>query len=167
MSGETIALTDVMATCAEVIGSEIPPEMAEDSVSILPVLQREPLDAPLHEIVIHHSGSGYFAVRKGPWKLLLSRSSGGWSPPSEQAAAKQGWPLVQLYNLLNDPMETTNLEAAHPEVVKELVGDLAVAFRRGRTTDGPVQTNEGWPGRFGAAYLERFPELATPTEGSP
>ena len=70
-STQTIALTDIMATCAGILGTELPANASEDSVSLLPVLLGEKLEKPLHDIVIHHSGSGHFAIRKDHWKLLL------------------------------------------------------------------------------------------------
>jgi len=66
--------------------------------------------------------------------------------------------LVQLYNLKNDPGETTNLEESHPKVIDELVNDLAKALRDGRTTPGTKQTNEGWPYRD-KATKSKFPQL--------
>ena len=66
--------------------------------------------------------------------------------------------LVQLYNLKDDPSESKNLEDAHPEIVSELVNDLAKAIRDGRTTPGAEQENEGWPYRDGPTKA-RFPQL--------
>jgi len=66
---------------------------------------------------------------------------------------------VQLYNLADDPAETKNLEDRHPEKIKELVADLAEAFRNGRTTQGPVQSNEGWP-FLDKKMMQHFPKLA-------
>ena len=69
--------------------------------------------------------------------------------------------VVQLYNMNDDPGETKNLELEHPAVVKELVDDLAKAFRDGRTTPGEKQSNEGWPYRDGATQA-KFPQLKDP-----
>ncbi len=102
-STQTIALTDIMATCAGILGTELPANASEDSVSLLPVLLGEKLEKPLHDIVIHHSGSGHFAIRKDHWKLLLCRGSGGWSPPREAEAAMKKLPMLQLYDLAADP----------------------------------------------------------------
>jgi len=161
-SDETITLTDIMATCADLLGTDLPVNAAEDSVSLLPVLRGEKREKPLHEIVIHHSGSGHFAIRKSQWKLLLCRGSGGWSPPREAEAAKKKLPMLQLYDLASDPKETENLQAKHPGKVAELAGDLAKAFRDGRTTPGPRQSNEGWPNTIPKPIVEKFPELADP-----
>ena len=47
----------------------------------------------------------------------------------------------------------------HPEKIKELVTDLAEAFRNGRTTQGPIQSNEGWP-FLDKKMMQHFPKLA-------
>jgi arylsulfatase A-like enzyme len=158
-SDETITIADIMATCAEILGTALPETAAEDSVSMIPVL-RGAADAPLHEFIISHSGSGHFALRMGPWKLLLCRGSGGWSEPSEKVALKQELPALQLFNLDDDPKETKNLQATHPEKVKTLVDALARAIRDGRTTPGPRQANQGWANTISRSLLARFPQLA-------
>jgi arylsulfatase A len=140
-SEETITLADIMATCAEVIEHELPADAAEDSVSLLPVLRGKQTSGPLHELVVHHSVSGHFAIRKGKWKLLLCRGSGGWSPPRESVAAKQGLPSVQLFDLHDDPKETANLQAEYPDVVQQLTAELRQVIEQGRSTPGPKQPN--------------------------
>ena len=147
---QTVTLADIMATCADVVGRRLPADAAEDSVSLLPALRGEGADQPLHEITVHHSVSGHFAVRKGKWKLLLCRGSGGWSSPREAVALRQRSPSVQLFNLREDPRETTNLQADHPEVVDQLTADLRQIVEQGRSTPGPQQANHAgarwWPG---------------------
>jgi arylsulfatase A-like enzyme len=161
-SDETISLADIMATCADVVGAKLPNSAAEDSVSLMPVLRGDKTGGPLHDIVIHHSISGHFAVRKGQWKLMLCRGSGGWSLPREADALKKKLPMLQLFDLKNDPKETQNLHEEYPEKVKELVDALAVAFRNGRTTRGPKQSMEGWPNTIAKPILQRFPKLIAP-----
>jgi arylsulfatase A len=150
VSEQTIALTDIMATCAEIAGYELTASEAEDSVSLLPVLQGKPIAGAIHDVVIHHSISGHFAVRQGNWKLLLCRGSGGWSPPREPQAAKQKLPKVQLYNLAEDPQETINLQAQYPNRVVEMTANLRRIVEAGRSTPGPKQPNHAnaiwWPG---------------------
>ena len=76
--------TDLLATCAEMLGATLPANAGEDSESILPALKGEPVKFTRKGIV-HHSVHGYFSYRMGKWKLLLSKGSGGWSSPSEKA----------------------------------------------------------------------------------
>lgn len=146
---EVISLVDLMATVADVVGCELPANAAEDSHSLLPYFRGQPPAQPLHEAVICHSISGHFVLRRGKWKLLFCRGSGGWSPPREKEAAKLGLPSPQLYDLTVDPKERTNVYAEHPEVVKELTAILRRFVEHGRSTPGPAQANTGgvsWPG---------------------
>lgn len=148
-SHQVITLADILATCADIVGFELPPDVGEDSASLLPVLRGTATDQPVHQWVIHHSGSGHFAIRKGTWKLLLCRGSGGWSPPREPDAVAQGLPAVQLYDLAQDPKETRNLQAEHPDIVAQLTQALRQSIEQGRTTPGPTQANHAgavwWP----------------------
>jgi len=140
-SQQTVTLADIMATCAAAIDCDLPDDAAEDSVSLLPVLLGESTDSPLHDVVVHHSVSGHFAIRKGPWKLLFCRGSGGWSPPREAAAQQQDMPPVQLYHLHDDPLETMNRYQEHPDVVSELTADLRRIIEHGRSTPGTPRHN--------------------------
>lgn len=144
-SDQTICLTDFMATVADVIGYELPPNAAEDSLSLMPILKGDDSEKALHEAVINHSISGHFAVRKGKWKLAFSQGSGGWSEPKESAAKKQSLPKLQLFDLKADPKEQNNLHETHPEIVKDLSAILKRLVQEGRSTPGPAQSNEGGP----------------------
>jgi len=161
-SNETIVLTDIMATCASILDTPLPANAGEDSVNLMPVLRGAKLKKPLHDITINHSIKGTFAIRKGQWKLILGPGSGGWSPGPKAKPGKK-LPIVQLFDLANDPKEQKNLQAQYPDKVKELAGDLAKAFRNGRTTPGPRQQNEGWPGTTIPVHIrQQFPQLAAP-----
>lgn len=142
-SDQTITNADIMATCADILDYKLPTDAGEDSVSLLPTLLGSGSNAPLHDVVIHHSVSGHFAVRKGNWKLLLCRGSGGWSPPTEKQAAKQDLPPVQLFDLSKDPLESTNLQSEYPHIVEQLTHALRRTVERGRSTPGPAQHNYG------------------------
>jgi hypothetical protein len=91
--------------------------------------------------VIHHSHTGHFAYRYGKWKLLLARSSGGWSSPTEKEAKSE--PLeAQLYDMENDVGETNNLYAKNPETAERLLVLLAADVNAGRSTKGPKSMND-------------------------
>jgi len=154
-SAEPIYQGDLLATCAGIVKAVLPDPAGEDSVSLLPVLRGEKLDAPLHEALVHHSINGSFAVRQGPWKLCLCPDSGGWSEP-RPGRAPAGSPPFQLFNLMDDPAETTNLYAVHPEIVQRLGTLLAHLVVNGRSTPGAPQRNSGratWPE---LAWMSRF-----------
>ncbi len=122
-SDETICLTDFMATFAELTSVPLPDNAAEDSYNILPVLTNQDYDAPIREATIHHSLSGMFCVRQGPWKLILGRGSGGFTNP-RHLDPKEGEPEGQLYNLEEDISESNNLYQEHPEIVERLTNLL-------------------------------------------
>ncbi|MDA0725758.1 MAG: hypothetical protein O3B25_16020, partial [Verrucomicrobia bacterium] len=137
----------------------VKPEAAEDSFSFLSALRGE--TTATRPSLIHHSIAGSFAIRRGKWKLNLCPGSGGWSNPRPTVALKnKKLPPVQLYDLETDPSEKTNLQDKHHEIVTELVNALTQAIAQGRTTEGPRQTNEGWPNTFPKPVLAMFPQLA-------
>jgi arylsulfatase A-like enzyme len=121
---QTICLTDLMATCAEIVEATLPADVGEDSVSFLPALLGTD-SAPLRQTVVHHSINGSFAIRQGHWKLELCAGSGGWSDPKPGSKEEKGLPETQLYDLAADLGETTNLASARPEIVAELTAALA------------------------------------------
>jgi len=140
-SQQVICHTDFMATCAALLEIPLADSVAEDSVSILPALLGTDT-APLREAVVHHSINGRFAIRQGPWKLCLCASSGGWGKPSDAEATEQGLPGRQLYDLRQDPAETTNLITAQPVIASKLLALLERYVADGRSTPGAVQAND-------------------------
>jgi len=141
-SSQLICLGDLLATCADLLGTRLPATAGEDSVSILPALLGK-ADKPLREALVHHSIEGRFAIRQGNWKLELCPGSGGWSQPGDTAARKQGLPPVQLYDLAADIGETHNVQAEHPETVERLARLLEKYVADGRSTPGAPQKNDG------------------------
>lgn len=132
-------LSDLMATCADILGAPLPGHAGEDSVSLLPLF-RDPA-ATVREHVVHHSIDGKFAIRDREWKLVLCPGSGGWTY-NDAKAVRDGLPLVQLYNLRDDPGEQDNLQARHPERVRAMVARLRELVDAGRSTPGPRQAND-------------------------
>jgi arylsulfatase A-like enzyme len=105
-TGYITALTDLYATFAAVTGARMGPMDAMDSESILPTLLGESQER--RDPVIHHSSRGMFAIREGNWKLIEGLGSGGFTQPVT-VEQEEGGPAGQLYNLAEDPSETTNL----------------------------------------------------------
>ncbi|MHC4122669.1 MAG: sulfatase family protein [Planctomycetota bacterium] len=112
-SKQTICLTDFMATCTAILGEKLPNNVAEDSYNILPALQGKKLKKQIRPDVIHHSGNGMFAIRKGKWKFVDGVGAGGWSGGGD------GLP-GQLYDMAKDPAETKNLYHERGDIVKQL-----------------------------------------------
>jgi arylsulfatase A len=138
-SDALVCLSDLMATCADMLGQDLPDHAGEDSISMLPLFRGSGPSG--RTTVVHHSIEGKFAIRYGHWKLVLCPGSGGWSY-NDAAAAKAGLPLVQLYDMQADPGERHNLQGEHPDRVKELVALLKKQVADGRSTPGPRQSND-------------------------
>ncbi|NRB74465.1 MAG: arylsulfatase [Verrucomicrobiales bacterium] len=138
-SDQLICLTDLIATTADLLDVELPAS-GEDSVSFLPALSGEEIVSTRNG-VIHHSISGHFAYRQGPWKLILARGSGGWTAPGENQVPADA-PIAQLYHMDDDPGEQNNLYAENPEVAAKLLALLEKDVFKGRSTDGAESKND-------------------------
>lgn len=120
-----IELTDLLATCANMMDVSLPSNVGEDSRNILPLLLGQTPASPVRDFAVHHSLWGVFAIRQGPWKMIPHRGSGGFTFPRAIDPAKAGGPKGQLYNLADDPSETRNLWNEQTEVVNRLARLLA------------------------------------------
>jgi arylsulfatase A len=122
VSEETLCLTDLLATVAELLGATLPADAGEDSFSLLPVLLNAPPTGPVRTqtFILGDAKNLTMAVRAGSWKLIESRDSGNRK-------------VHELYDLSADPGETTDLAKSRPEVVQELAAALEDAQVAGRT----------------------------------
>lgn len=111
-----ICLTDLMATFAEITRAKLPENASEDGESFLRALRGRSRTA--RESLVMHSINGTFAIRRGPWKLIEGRNSGGWTKGETAEPA-------QLYNLAGDPAEQHNQFNQRSEIVQELRERLA------------------------------------------
>ncbi len=112
---QTIAFSDVFATFAELVDTQIPAGNGEDSVSFLPYLL-DSTKAPTPRAPIVHSDK---VLRDGDWKLILPRRQRelGGGKGSKQVP-------TELYNLRDDLAETTNLfsqESDRAEKMEEML----------------------------------------------
>ena len=137
--GDLVCLSDLMATCADILAEDLPDNAGEDSVSMMPLFSGTGPSG--RTSAVHHSISGKFAIRDCRWKLVLCPGSGGWTH-NDADAAKAGLLLVQLYEMQADPGEMRNLHAECPDKVKELLGLLKKQVADGRSTPDPRQGND-------------------------
>ncbi len=114
-----VGLNDLPATLAAMAGASLPEGAAEDSRSLLPLLEGTAVSTPVRADLIHHSATGVFSIRRGTWKLIhQTEGSGGWPPPAggPPIAGSPG----QLYDLARDPGEQENLFHKEKGMVREL-----------------------------------------------
>ena len=125
VSDELICQTTFMATCAELLGVQLPENAGEDSYSMLSLLRGERPGQPTHPAVIHNPGARLFAIRQGPWKMIAM-------PDGKD----------ELYDLATDLGETKNVIAEHREKADELTVQLKQWIESGRSTPGVPQQND-------------------------
>jgi arylsulfatase A len=158
-TGALIGLNDLMATWADIADIELSEKQAPDSVSFLTVLKDS---AKSSRDTLVTRGTRSDAFRNGDWKLIVgpgSGSSGSFysEPKSEDAwktaiAAFGRSPMnhkelenpifVQLFNLKNDPGETTDLSVENLDRFKKMLADYQKIIRDGRSTPGPRLSND-------------------------
>ena len=136
-SDQLTSLTDVMATCAAIVGTTLPSDAAEDSYNMLPVFLGTQGDQPVRRYLLQQTMSLAMSIRDGQWKYLDHRGSGGnnYNRAMKPYALEETDPEApgQLYDLEVDPGETTNLYRKHPEIVKQLKGQLEEFKKTGRS----------------------------------
>jgi arylsulfatase A-like enzyme len=134
-SDQLISLTDIMATCASITGAKLPNNAAEDSANILPVLLGTQGDSPIRDYLLQQTISLSMSIRHGQWKYLDHAGSGGnrYSRPHLKKWHVEDPHPAQLYKLDEDPRESANLYAKHPEIVSALKNKLEEFKASGRS----------------------------------
>lgn len=97
---------DFMPTITEIGGTV--PGRSVDGRSLMPMLMGGQEAEPRHLFWSTGKTLKMLATRKGEWKLVRDEAG-----------------VSHLFNLANDPNETTNLAGAHPAKTAELLADIA------------------------------------------
>ena len=132
-SGKLVHQADLLATFADVFGTELKDNVGEDSFSLLPLMRGG--NAPIRGNSVSCSMRGLPSLREGSWKLILGAGSGGWTKGGEKET-------LQLYDLATDLAETNNLAAAHPERVASMRKLMEKIVSEGRSSPGKPQKND-------------------------
>ena len=134
-TSNVLSLNDVFATIADLLGTDLPDDAAEDSFSFLSTLLGKN-DSPHRDHVIAHSVGGEFAYMEGPWKIVFKNEASNLNQSRGKAR------IVELYNLDEDVAEASNLVDREPEIAKHLGGRLRAVISRGTSREGPDQSND-------------------------
>jgi arylsulfatase A-like enzyme len=111
---QPITFWDLLPSVCDLLGTPSP--RGVDGVTLLPTLLGKPGDQRPHEYFYWEFFERGFqqAVREGDWKGIR---------------LKQGEPL-ELYNLVSDPQESSNVAAANPRVIAQLEARLRTCRTR-------------------------------------
>ncbi|MFI4875225.1 MAG: sulfatase-like hydrolase/transferase, partial [Blastopirellula sp. JB062] len=115
---------DILPTVAKLIGAKLPDHKI-DGKNIWPLITDCPNAKSPHEAYLFYYANNLQAIRSGKWKLhfphayrtLNGRPGGQGGLPSKYEQARIE---LALFDLENDPGETTDVKQSHPEVVARL-----------------------------------------------
>ncbi len=107
VTGHVSAFWDILPTCAELVGADVP---ECDGVSFVPTLLGRDTAQKQHEYLYweFHEQGGKQAVRMGRWKAVRLNVMKNPEAP------------IELYDLTADIAEQHNAAAAHPEIAAKM-----------------------------------------------
>jgi arylsulfatase A-like enzyme len=113
-SDALLCQTDFFASFASLLGKPVEKNGAPDSQNVLGALFGES-QTGRKELIEESQG---LALRHGNWKFIARGTPAG---PKDGGAKT----AEELYDLATDPGEKRNVAAEHPDIVKELAGELS------------------------------------------
>ena len=156
VSNQLMSNVDMLATLAALTGYELQEQDGPDSFNMLPALIGNPGKMIRDHIIICPSQKSHLSIRKGKWVYIPAQNSGGFTGKNvgdhdlggasafqlthrvnsdiENARIKPDAPSVQLYNLEEDPYQTTNVYEQHPKVARRLAWILEEKIKQSDAT---------------------------------
>jgi arylsulfatase A-like enzyme len=113
VSDEIVCAVDLPASLAALTGQELPDDACPDSYNVLNALIGQPGAAGRDHLVVQGRG---LALRVGDWKYLEHPDA----KPLKSLTYEKGPGRYELFNLAEDPGETTNLIERHPERAEQM-----------------------------------------------
>lgn len=163
---EPVSALDILPTLCDITGIAAPADRALDGTSLLPLLHGDSLvrEKPLYWHFNRAKSEVKVAIRMGSWKLT-ARQTGpqfnrGADILEEEQAAQRVAELTgfELYNLVRDPAETTDLKDAESDRFESMKNTLETMYKEVREKS-PVWPAWEWP-RYEGQRIE-WPEYWT------
>jgi arylsulfatase A-like enzyme len=132
---QLVCLSDLLATCGELVGVELPETCAEDSVSFLPLLGRP--DKPVRKDLIHQSAMGRLALRDQQFKFIDAVDPGNFHCSTWQQP-QPGQPEGMLFDMTQDIGEQENLLAEMPQRGEQMLQRLRTCIEQEHSRDAAV-----------------------------
>jgi len=129
---------DLLPTFVSLAGGTVPADKPIDGANISDQL-RGRSEVSAREAHYFYHGYNLQAVRSGPWKLALRPQVFSMGFKEDEQRKGESKPGLRLYNLDTDIGETTDVAAAHPDVVKRLkaLADKQTAALANNSPQGP------------------------------
>ncbi|HET6442625.1 MAG TPA: sulfatase [Phycisphaerae bacterium] len=151
-SNELVASIDLMPTFARMAGAQAPTDRVIDGCDQGALLTGAS-DKSARDTFLYYTENLLRAVRKGRWKLFVNKGASKNAPAQDKS---------ELYDLEADLGETTNVAAAHPDVVRQLSELAAKAIE-----DIGEGNRPGKNARLDADVLKTLQEKAKPKQKQP
>jgi arylsulfatase A-like enzyme len=125
VSNEVVSQVDLAATFAAMIQYPLQEEDAIDSYNLLPVLREQDFQRPLRTATVHNTSPGKYALRQGDWVLIDAPTGSARKEPKDYLTrfgldAYGAGHSGLLFNLKEDPRQSKNQYAEHPEMVQQM-----------------------------------------------
>jgi arylsulfatase A-like enzyme len=132
VSASLLCTLDLFPTVAKLTGGEVPQDRIIDGLDMSGVLLKG-TPGPRRSL-FYYRGTRLFAARRDHWKLHLFTQKGyGQANPDAHDP-----PL--LFDLNSDPAERFNVSADHPEIVAEILKDIAAHRATVQAVDSQLES---------------------------
>lgn len=128
-STEVISQVDLAATLASIVGYKLKEDEAIDSYDFLPVLTGREHSRPLRIATVQNTSPTKYALRQDDWVLITSSSGAAQKEKTDYLKhfGLKTYPKDTpglLFNLKDDPRQSTNLYQKYPERVTQMTALL-------------------------------------------
>lgn len=122
--GALVSTEDILPTIAAAGDMQLPP-YALTGASLLPLLRGDTHGIRRRVISSEASRQGSLALRTADWKLIVPIVVDAEGRPLPDVYGRVRDPRPLLFDLRHDPGETHNLAAARPDVLQQMLAELA------------------------------------------
>ena len=134
LSNQLVCTIDLAGSLAALSGQSLPDDGCLDSFNVLSALLGTAEAGGRDHLVQQNNGNnGTYALRSSKWKLHRYDKKTARNVVVERSLANTKVPQYQLFNIDDDPAETTNVISDHPEIAARLKAQLASIIKDGRS----------------------------------
>ncbi|MBL8819510.1 MAG: arylsulfatase [Planctomyces sp.] len=129
---EPIHMVDWYPTLIHLIGGSLEQPLPLDGMDIWPVITQKSKSP--HKEILNNATPAGGAIRVGDWKLVIKTGNGQGREAKRES--------VELYNLIDDPSETSNIAAENPEKVQQLTERFLIYSNAAASPKNSAETTE-------------------------